>query len=405
MKPPAPMTENRICGLDVASTSAQAAVIDADHGDPITETELPATRAGEARLLELVPAGAIVVMESTGRYHQRWARCLTRAGRQVYVINALLSKRLASARNALRHYKSDRVDARELAHIGRLHRTELAHYRFQEDAARLRLRTLCAVRKGQRAALTNATRQAQHLLEVILPEAAWLNFAHNKSLSGLFLRIDSLARLRGLRRVTVQRYVHSYTDELIAQLQQPLSAVELFDALLPALQLQLRLVESLREHLQQLDAEVRAALRAMDHHRDAGLARTLPGFGVKIVPVLLANLPSGWREWGRKRQVARKLQAYFGLDPRLRESGKWRGKVRMTKRGNVMARTALFQAAICGMLYDPSLRAIYDRKRAEGKHHLVAVSHVMRLQLQRLVAVLYDHKPFVRQPLTASSTA
>lgn len=399
------MNKDPICGIDVASTSVQLAVLESD-GSIRTEANLPATRAGEQTLLELVPPGSRVVMESTGRYHQRWARCLSQNGREVYVLNALLAKRMAGGHNALRGHKTDRIDARELAQIARTRPEVLPRYRFREDHAHLRLRTLCQVRKGQRAALTNALRCADHLLGVILPEATMLRLSQNQSLADLFLKIDSLARLRGMRRATLERYVCIQTEAFITLLKEPLSAAHLFDDLLPALQAQLRLVKSLCAHLSGLDGEVRVALRKLPRREDEVLVRTIPGFGAKTVPVMLAFLPVPWRQWaGSKRKIARKLQAHFGCDPRLRESGKWKGKVRMTKRGAELARTALFQAAVCGMLYDEHLRAVYDRKKAEGKHHLVAVSHVMRLQLQRMVAVLYDQKPFASQPINLPSLA
>ena len=52
------------------------------------------------------------------------------------------------------------------------------------------------------------------------------------------------------------------------------------------------------------------------------------------------------------------------------------------------------QAAFCATLHDTELRAYYDRKRAVGKEHKVAISHVMRIQLRRLVAVLKTEKPY-----------
>ena len=67
----------------------------------------------------------------------------------------------------------------------------------------------------------------------------------------------------------------------------------------------------------------------------------------------------------------------------------------MSKRGAEMPRTALFQVAVCALLHDPTMKAFYDKKRAEGQHHLVAITHVMRRQIRRLVAVLYNGKPFV----------
>ena len=49
----------------------------------------------------------------------------------------------------------------------------------------------------------------------------------------------------------------------------------------------------------------------------------------------------------------------------------------------------------CALKHVPELKAYYDRKREEGKSHAVAISHVMRRQLRRLVAVLYDRKAFI----------
>ena len=48
---------------------------------------------------------------------------------------------------------------------------------------------------------------------------------------------------------------------------------------------------------------------------------------------------------GPKQKVARKVQAHFGCDPKLRESRQSKGKVCMSKRGIELARTAIFQSA------------------------------------------------------------
>lgn len=110
-------------------------------------------------------------MESTGRYHLPWARRLAAAGHPVYVLNALLAKRLMGAANALRQNKTDKIDARELTSIGRVHGAGLETYRFHEDAGRLGLRTLCQVRVHQRRLLTDTLKSAASLLGTMLPEA------------------------------------------------------------------------------------------------------------------------------------------------------------------------------------------------------------------------------------------
>lgn len=386
------------CGLDVASTSACACVQSAD-GTILHELTAPATREGEDRLLALLPPGTTIFMESTGRYHLTWARRLAAAGFPVYVLNALLAKRLMGAANALRQNKTDKIDARELAALGRRHGAELGTYRFREDPARLGLRTLCAVRVHQRQLLTDTLKSAGGLLGTMLPEAPFLKLAENRGLATLFLKLGSLAQLQRMRLPTLHTHACGKAEALHAVLRQPLSAAACFDALLPALQGQLRLIESLRDQQLTLLAAIRAAVLTAQRGEEVKLVETIPGIGEKTAATLVACVPENLRSWGPKQKVARKLQAYFGADPKLCESGKWQGQVHMSKRGVELARTALFQAATCALLHDPALKAVFDRKKAAGKFYLVCVSHVMRLQLRRLVAVLYDRKPFVRIPL------
>ncbi len=385
-----------ICGLDVASTSARAALLDG-QGVIVHELDLPATRAGEDHLLGLLPPGSVVIMESTGRYHLRWARRLVAAGHDVYVLNALLAKRLATSANALREYKSDPLDARHLAHVGRLHRETIRTYRFQENPARQRLRELCQVRTTQRRILTEVLAVAHHYLGLLLPEAQSLelHFAQNKAAVRLFLSVDSLERLRGLRLSTLEKHLGAKAAAFHALLRTPLNAAALFEAYLPALHAQLRLIEALHDLLAQLALDIRQAARDSGRWRHIQLAETLPGFGEKSTPAIIACLPDGWEQWGDKRTTANKLQAYFGCDPRVRTSGKWQGRVKMTKRGHELARTALFQAAFCALRVDADLHATYQKQIAAGKHHKVAISHVMRRQLRRLVAVLKDNTPYV----------
>jgi transposase len=386
-----------ICGLDVASTSAAACVRTPD-GSILHELNQPATREGEDRLLALLPPGSSVFMESTGRYHLSWARRLAASGHSVYVLNALLAKRLIGAANALRQNKTDKLDARQLADIGRRHEGELETYLFREDAGRLGLRTLCQVRAQQRQLLTSTLKSAGDLLRSILPEAGFLKLAENRGLVALFLRIDSLGQLQRLRLVTLQSLACGKAEALYSVLRQPLSAAAVFDALLPALQAQLRLIESLRHQQLTLLRAIRAAVVTAKRGDDVALAESIPGYGEKTAATIVACVPEDFRSWGSKQKVMRKLQALFGCDPKLKESGKWKGQVRMSKRGIELARTALFQAATCAMLHDPTMKAVFDRKQAEGKFYLVCVSHVMRIQLRRLVAVLYDRKPFVLHP-------
>ena len=83
----------------------------------------------------------------------------------------------------------------------------------------------------------------------------------------------------------------------------------------------------------------------------------------------------------------KRLLAYAGSEPRRRESGKWRGKDFISKRGPGQLRTALYLIGNNIRQWDPNFKEVYDRKVAAGKHHNVAVIYVCAKLLEVLSAL------------------
>ena len=85
-----------------------------------------------------------------------------------------------------------------------------------------------------------------------------------------------------------------------------------------------------------------------------------------------------------------KILAYAGLSPSTYESGKLKATgayAHMEKRGSRYLRYALFNAAKYVCIWEPSFAAYLAKKRAEGKHYNVAISHAAK-KLVRLVFAL-----------------
>ena len=64
------------------------------------------------------------------------------------------------------------------------------------------------------------------------------------------------------------------------------------------------------------------------------------------------------------------------------------------RHGSPYLRRALWLAANRARQYDPGLRAFYDKKRAEGKPHRVAVTAVARKLCHIVFAVMRDQVPY-----------
>ena len=71
----------------------------------------------------------------------------------------------------------------------------------------------------------------------------------------------------------------------------------------------------------------------------------------------------------------------------------------MSKRGSPYLRKALFSAALVASNCDPVFKAFYQKKRAEGKHHLTAIGAVARKLCYTIHAILKNNCPYeVRLP-------
>ena len=92
----------------------------------------------------------------------------------------------------------------------------------------------------------------------------------------------------------------------------------------------------------------------------------------------------------------RKLVAFAGLDATVTQSGEFEAAHNvMSKRGSPYLRKAIFQAALVVAFKNPVLSAYYQKKRAEGKHHLTCIGAVARKMCNIIYAVVKNNQPYV----------
>ncbi len=92
----------------------------------------------------------------------------------------------------------------------------------------------------------------------------------------------------------------------------------------------------------------------------------------------------------------RKLVAFAGLDATVMQSGEFEATRNvMSKRGSPYLRKAIFQAALVAAFKDLVLSAYYQKKRAEGKHHLASIGAVERKMCSIIYAVVKNNQPYV----------
>lgn len=121
------------------------------------------------------------------------------------------------------------------------------------------------------------------------------------------------------------------------------------------------------------------------------LLQTIPGVG----PITAISFISEINDIKRFKQ-SKQLVAYIGLDSRVHQSGSSvHGKGYISKRGNKILRTRLYNAASVAVLHPNLFQRFFQKKRTEGKPYKVALVATMHKMTNVIHSVWTNNKPFV----------
>ncbi len=177
-----------------------------------------------------------------------------------------------------------------------------------------------------------------------------------------------------------------------------------FGRSLPSSALRIRLyIKTYREYQEYLESILEELHKAVDKLEGTPaydrivLLQSLRGVGFLSAVVLIAEMGSF-----DLFSSPKKLYAYFGLDPAVKQSGKFNGdKVHMSKRGSSLARRILHMVALNNLKVDKGTKTpvnpvihTYYADKCKNKKKNVAVGAVMYKICNIIFAMLRDNKPF-----------
>lgn len=154
-------------------------------------------------------------------------------------------------------------------------------------------------------------------------------------------------------------------------------------------------LSGLQATVKQLHADKAALVAEFDaqasrqHGQTTHLYQSVPGVSAHTAAVMQlmldvqAGRPGAW-------------VAYCGLDLSVRQSGTWKGRSRLTKRGNPYLRKRLFQAAWGAKMHDPDFKAYYDRLRRENRSYKEAIVIIARKLLRICFQLAQSQQPYDR---------
>ena len=374
------------------------------HNDPYSR-ELAVAKIKEAQ--EMYSLKSRCFLESTGIYHIPLLCFLRDKGLDCSVINPIITKN--STNINIRKLHNDKFDSKKAALVG-LNSSLKTSVIPDEDIADLRnlVRDYYYFKDLQSAVVLKLNAE----LKVSFP--AYLKvFSKITTKSSLkLLRAYPLARdmlaapkeeLVGLIRSTA-RFGEAYALNKYEAILEAAKDSAIFGRALPSNAVRIRLyIESYQTYQKHLDALLLALHEAVDKLQGTPvydricLLQSLRGVGFLSSVVLMAEMGDF-----DLFSSPKKLYAYFGLDPAVKQSGKFNGdKVHMSKRGSSLARRVLHMVALNNLKVDKGTKApvnpviynYYTGKCASKKKN-VAVGAVMHKICNIIFAMLRDNKPF-----------
>lgn len=144
---------------------------------------------------------------------------------------------------------------------------------------------------------------------------------------------------------------------------------------------------SIQNMLRELEKAKQRIEKEIDDHIDRhprlkgnrALLESIPGVGKVVSRLMLSVIHS--RDFTSARQVA----AYLGVIPKLVESGAFKGRSALSKKGPASVRARVYMAAIVASQWNPDIVAMKQRLLANGKSKMQAIGAAMR----KLVHICY----------------
>ena len=144
----------------------------------------------------------------------------------------------------------------------------------------------------------------------------------------------------------------------------------------------LNIIKKLKKQKQRLEQEVETDINNLNDNNSNQIDyyQSIPGISLFIAA--LSNFFFSTDYLDNPKQWI----AYCGLDVSVRESGAWRGRGKLTKRGNAYVRKKLFQAAWGATMTNPQFKQYYYQLKDSGRSHKEALVIIAR----KLVRIMFS---------------
>lgn len=322
-----------------------------------------------------------VGLEATGHYSYNIIGFLLNKGLATFILNPLHTN-LYRKSLSLRKTKTDKIDSKTIAMM-LLSDVSLKSYSdisyHNED-----LKSLTRYRFSKVEERAKLKTSLSRLAQILFPELEKL--VPTLHMTSIYQLLEEFPSASAIASVHLTRLTNLLSKASKGHYDRE-TAIKIRDAAknsigsnMPAKSLELKhtikLIRALTIDIDEIEAEIS---KIMD--KIASPITTIPGIGNNMGAMIISEIGDFSRF-----SSPDKILAYAGYSPSTYQSGKLDNcYAHMEKRGSRYLRYALFQATqrVCHL--DSTFSAYLAKKRAEGKHYYVAISHAVK----KLVRVIF----------------
>lgn len=375
----------------------------------ITHSNLNSLEAAVSKIKEAEESNSLkarIFLESTGVYHYPLFCYLCDRGFNVSVINPIITNN--STNLNIRKVHNDKFDSKKLALIALKPDLKVS---VMPSEFVLNIRNL--IREyyrmtDQRSAYVN---KLTAVLKVSFPKyiGVFSKITVNTSLALLdkYSSADAMLSARKSNIIKLIRktscFGEAYAEKQYDKLIAAAKSAKTFGRSLPSdaelIRLYISMIRTYDDAAEQIMQSVRTIAESHPDElfiKQIRLLETIKGCGFLSAVTLMCEIGDF-----SVFSSPKKLYAYLGLDPAVKQSGKFNGtNVKLSKRGSSLARRVLHMMAVnnIGLKRDgshknPVLREYYDKK-CLSKTKMVALSAVIHKLCNIIFAILRDSKSF-----------
>lgn len=323
-----------------------------------------------------------VGLEATGHYNYNLLGFLIDKGLPTFVINPLHTNMFRKSLS-LRQTKTDKVDAHTIA-LMMMSRVNLQSY-SDTSYHNEELKSLTRYRFDKVKERAKLKTSVSRLVNILFPELEKLvPTLHMVSVYSLLAELPSSSQISSCHLTHLTKLLETaskgrYGREKAIEIRN--AARRSIGSSMPAKSLELKhtikLIQELSSEIDEIEISIKSI---MDDIHSPILS--IPGINYRMGAMIIAEIGDF-----NRFSSPDKILAYAGLSPSTYQSGQLDSSYsHMEKRGSRYLRYALFNATKFVCMWDDTFATYLARKRSEGKHYNVAISHAAK----KLVRVIYQ---------------